>query len=184
MMQRGGGVFETRGCLLLHEFVLLGFSDGYDEWLNYYLETESPLSDIVLELSMCGSDVNKTISLLHSYCVEQNFDKMISHDKLRLFFKNAYYSNRMSKKEVLSAMYRLSLNIGEHGDFDGELWRSMHYLDYYYDLTLDGIIPMENFDFAFFSYLDNGTPLDSDLIWRKNTKRKPSLLDKIKSFFK
>ena len=31
---------------------------------------------------------------------------------------------------------------------------------------------MENFDFASFSYLDNGTPLDSDLIWRKSMKKK------------
>ena len=164
--------------------LLLGFSDGYDEWLNYYLEKESPLSDIVLELSLCGSDVNKTISLLHNYCAEQNFDKAVSHDKLRLFFKNAYYSNRMSKEEVLSTMYRLSLNIGDPGDFDIKLWGSMYYLDYYYGLALDGVIPMENFDFAFFSYLDNGTPLDSDLIWRKSMKKKPSLLDKIKSILK
>ena len=164
--------------------LMVGFSDGYDEWLNHYLEIESPLSDIVLELSLCGSDVNKTISLLHNYCAEQNFDKAVSHDKLRLFFKNAYYSNRMSKEEVLSTMYRLSLNIGDPGDFDIKLWGSMYYLDYYYSLALDGVIPMENFDFAFLSYLDNGTPLDSDLIWRKSMKKKPSLLDKIKSILK
>ena len=164
--------------------LMFGFSDGYDEWLNYYLETESPLSDIVLELSLCGSDVNKTISLLHNYCAEQNFDEVVSHDKLRLFFKNAYYSNRMSKEEVVSTMYHLAVRVSDHGDFDIKLWRSMCYLDYYYGLALDGIIPMENFDFAFFSYLDNGTPLDSDLIWRKSMKKKPSLLDKIKSILK
>ena len=95
--------------------------------------------------------------------------KMLSF-KLQLFFKNAYYSNRMSKEEVLSTMYRLSLNIGDPGDFDIKLWGSMYYLDYYYGLALDGVIPMENFDLAFFSYLDNGTPLDSDLIWRKSMK--------------
>ena len=85
---------------------------------------------------------------------------------------------------MLSTMYRLSLNIGDPGDFDIKLWGSMYYLDYYYGLALDGVIPMENFDFAFFSYLDNGTPLDSDLIWRKSMKKKPSLLDKIKSILK
>ena len=177
-------VIKREDSFYYMNLLLLGFFDGYDEWLNYYLETESPLSDIVLELSLCGSDVNKTISLLHNYCAEQNFDKVVSHDKLRLFFKNAYYSNRMSKEEVLSTMYRLSLNVGDPGDFDIKLWGSMYYLDYYYGLALDGVIPMENFDFAFFSYLDNGTPLDSDLIWRKNMKKKPSLLDKIKSILK
>ena len=164
-------VLKREDAFYYKNLLLLGFSDGYDEWLNYYLETESPLSDIVLELSLCGLDVNKIVSLLHNYCAEQNFDKVVSHDKLRLFFKNAYYSNRMSKEEVLSTMYRLSLNIGDPGDFDIKLWGSMHYLDYYYGLALNGVIPMENFDFAFFSYLDNGTPLDSDLIWRKSMKR-------------
>ena len=166
------------------KLLLFGFSDGYDEWLNYCLETESPLSDIVLELSLCDSDVRKTISLLHNFCAEQNFDEAVSHDKLRLFFKNAYYSNRMSKKEVLSTMHSLAVNVGAPYDFDIKLWGSMYDFVYYYDLALEGVIPMENFDFAFFSYLDNGTPLDSELIWRKSIKKKPSLLDKIKSIFK
>ena len=164
--------------------LLLGFSDGYDKWLNFYLETESPLSDIVLELSLCGSDVKKITSLLHNYCAEATFDEVASHDRIRLFFKEAYHSNRLSKKEVLSAMYHLSLNIGNPGDFDIKLWGSMYYLDYYYGLALDGVIPMENFDFSFFSYLDDGMPLDLDLIWRKSMKKKPSLLDKIKSILK
>ena len=164
--------------------LLLGFCDGYDDWLNYYLETESPLSDIVLELSLCGSDVNKTVSLLHNYCAEQKFDEIDSHDKLRLFFKDAYHSNRMSKEEVVSTMYRLSLNIGDPGDFDIKLWGSMYYLDYYFSLAEDGIIPRENFDFAFFSYLDNGTPIDTELIWKKQNKRKISLINKIKNMFK
>ena len=164
--------------------LLLGFSDGYDEWLNYYLETESPLSDIVLELSLCGSNLDKIVSLLHNYCAEQAFDETVSHDKLRLFFKEAYHSSRMGKEEVLSTMYHLALNVGDPGDFDTKLWGSMYYLDYYYGLAKDGTIPMENFDFAFFSYLDNGVPFDEDLIWKKQIKRKPSLINKIKNLFR
>ena len=164
--------------------LLLGFSDGYDEWLNYYLETESPLSDIVLELSLCGSDVKKIVSLLHNYCAAQKFDEAASHDRLRLFFKESYYTNKMSKAEIASTMYHLVCNIEEHAELDIDLWESMSYLDYYYGLAEDGTIPWENFDFVFFSYLDNGTPVDSDLIWKKNIKKKPSLLEKIKSVLK
>lgn len=47
-----------------------GFDDGYYEWLDGFLEKEDPLSDIVLELSLCGSNVDETIRLLHNYCAE------------------------------------------------------------------------------------------------------------------
>ena len=164
--------------------LMLGFLDGYDEWLNSYLESEDPLSDITLELSCCGSDVKKTVSVLHNYCAEQPFDESIACNKLRLFFKEAYYSNKMSKEEISSTLYHLALNIGDPGDFDIKLWGSMYYLDDYYSLAKDGIISWESFDYAFFSYLDNGAPLDSNLIWSKNVETKTSIFDKIKNIFK
>ena len=163
---------------------MLGFSEGYDEWLNSYLEIEEPLSDIVLELSFCTLDVNKTISLLHRYCEEQKFDKGAVADRLRLFFKEAYYSNRMSKEEIISSMHRLALNIGDPGNCDFDWWESMYYLDYYCSLAEDNIISKERFDAAFFSYLDNGTPLDLNFIWNRNSDEKLSLLDRIKRMLK
>lgn len=48
----------------------MGFDDGYYEWLDGFLTEEDPLSDIVLELSLCGSDVDEIIRLLHNYCAE------------------------------------------------------------------------------------------------------------------
>ena len=154
-----------------HKILLMtGLNDGYDEWLNYYLETENPLSDVVLELACCDSDVNKIISVLHNFCTEQPFDVAAVCDRVRLFFKNAYHANKMDKKEIVSTMYRLTLSVGDPGDFDIDLWGSMAYLSEYYSLTEEGMISWERFDFAFFSYLDNGTPLDSDLLWNANAK--------------
>ena len=60
---------------------------------------------------------------------------------------------------------------------------SMYYLDEYHSLAKDGIISWERFDFAFFSYLDNGTPVDSNLIWNRKATKKLSLLDRIKRIF-
>lgn len=164
--------------------LMLGISDGYDEWLNYYLETEDPLSNIVLELSCCGADINKTISLLHNYCNEQPFDESAACDKVRLFFKEAYYSKKMSKEYIANTMYRLALNIENSVDFNMCLWGSMFYFEDYLLLAKDGIISWESFDTVFFAYLNDGTPLDSNLIWSKNIETKPSLLDKVKSLFK
>ena len=92
--------------------------------------------------------------------------------------EDAYYSGRLSKEEILSTMYRLALNIGDPGDVDFEIWESMYYLDYYYGLAQDGVIPIENFDSAFFAYIDHGTPLNTELIWKKKPKRKHRCLKK------
>lgn len=167
-----------------NNLLALGFSDEYNEWLNCRLESDVPLSDIVLELSLCASDIAKTTSLLHSYYAEREFDKNLAHDKLRLFFKEAYYSNKMSKKDIASLMYRVAVNACEGREPNCDLWESMYHLNYYYALAEDGYIPWESFDFAFFSYLDGGTPVDSDRIWDKNATKKQSLPDKIKSIFK
>ena len=84
-----------------HKLLLAsGLDDGYDEWLNHYLESENPLSNIALELACCGSDINRTISVLHNFCAEQPFDEAAVCHRIRLFYKNAYYSNRMSKEET------------------------------------------------------------------------------------
>ncbi len=168
------------------QLLSLGYSDGFYEWFDSFLEADKPLSDIVLELACSGSDINKTISLLHNYCLEQPFDEAAACDKLRIFFKEAYHSNRMTKEEVVETMYRLALNVGDplDHDFNMDIWGDMYYFEYYYSLAQGDVISWERFDFAFFEYLDNGTPVDAKLIWKKNEYKKPSLLEKIKNIFK
>ena len=164
--------------------LMLGFSDGYDEWLNGYLEAENPLSNIVLELSCCGSDVEKSISILHSYCAEQPFDKSVSCDRLRRFFKDAYYASKMSKEEISSAFYTLSIHLGAPDGADADLWEGMYILDDYYALAKEGILSWEKFDLAFFSYLDNGIHMNPDQIWSEYTEARPSLWERIRTVFK
>ena len=161
--------------------LMLGFSDEFNEWYNSFLESEKPLSGIILDLA--GADTAETISLLHNYCAEQPFDEAVVCDKIRSFFKESYYSNRMNKEEIVSSMYRLALNIGDPGDFNIDLWGDMYYFEDLHSLAKNGIISFESFDSAFFAYLDNGTNVDLDLLVAKNETNKPSLLKKIKKLF-
>ena len=163
---------------------MCGLNDGYDEWLGRYLESENPLSDIVLDLSLCGSDINKIVSCLHDYCGKQDFDEKQVCEKLRLFLKDAYHSGRFSKDEVISYMYRFSNSHGDPFDFEEPLWYNMYYMDYYYSLTEDGIIPRKKFDCAFLSYLNNGIPIDKKKIWNYEKKTPGSMLRKILNFFR
>ncbi len=163
-------------CLLV-----LGFSDEYDEWFTSILESESPLSDISLILNDCGADVNKTISVLQSYRMNQSIDEAYVCNRLRLFLKGTYYSKKLDKSEVVSAMYLLASHIGDPGDFDMKLWGSMFYFEYYYSLAKDGILPFEKVDSSFFAYLDNGIEIDCQKLWESNTR--PTLWKRIKRFF-
>ena len=163
--------------------LLLGFSEEYDAWLDAHLNAESPLSDIVLELSLCGEDVRKTAALLHNYCAAEPFNTAVAIDQLRLFFKRAYDTGSMNVNEISAAMYQMALNAEDLDECVLPLWGSFYYLDYYRALVEDGVIPHENFDFAFFSYLNQGIPLDTDRIWQKPSPQKPSLLHKLKAFF-
>ncbi len=157
--------------------LILGIKDGYDEWLNYYLETEDPLSDIVLELSYSGSDMKRVVTLLHKYCQELPFDESVVSDKLRLFFKDAYYSNRMSREEILST-YHLARNLGCQSDFDINFFGYMCYLDDYYSLAKEGVISWDTFDSAFFEYLDSGDSAKLMNIWDENTESNTAEADK------
>ena len=83
-------------------------------------------------------------------------------------------------------MHQIALNIGDPADYDfnSDIWGTMYYLYDFYFLAKDGVISWGSFDFAFVKYLDNGTPVDEKLIWKKNEYKKPSLFEKIKNIFK
>ena len=158
----------TREDAFYYKILLMsGFSAGYDQWLDHHLEAEDPLSDVVLALACCGSDVNKTFAVLHNYCGSLPVDEAALCNRLRLFLKEAYDSNRMSKAEIAAAMYRFANHVGDPGDFDITIWGSMYYMKYYWDLAEDTILSWEIFDQAFFSYLNHGTPVDPTDIWNR-----------------
>ena len=166
-----------------HKVMLMtGLDDGYDEWLNQYLESENPLSDIILELACCGSDVRKTISVLHNFCVGQTVDEAVVCDKVRTYFRDAYYTNKMSKEEISYAMYRVTQNVSDLADMDIHIWGSMYYMVDFLSDAKDGMIFWESFDRVFFSYLDHGIPYDFDKVW--NRQKKVSILDYIKRILK
>ena len=107
-----------------HKILLMtGLDDSYDEWLNYYLESEDPLSDIVLELACCGSDVNKTISTLHSYCAEQPFDVADVCDRVRMFYHKAYYSYPRAIDTLQVGAIKAGQLLVEINSFGSQRWR-------------------------------------------------------------
>ncbi len=164
--------------------MILGISDGYNEWLDECLKTEDPISDLTLELSFCLSDTNKSISLLHNFCLEQPLDDSAVYDKFISFFKDEFYSGRMTREEISSYMSRLASNIDGPWELDYSLWGNMLCLDDYLSLAKEGIISWESYDSMFFSLLNNSTPTDSDNVANKGRRSTPSIFKKIKKLFR
>ena len=55
-------------CALYHKLMLYaGVTDSYDEWINKTLEQNESLEGVVLDLSFCSTDREKTISVLNEY---------------------------------------------------------------------------------------------------------------------
>ena len=148
-----------------------GLDDGYDAWLNGYLEEEDPLSDIVLNLVSCGSNMNETISCLNAYCGQKlEVDERSICDRLRNFLKDAYHSGRMSQREVVDAMYRIVQAHGDPGDCGFDIWGDFYYLEDNLDLVECGIVSEEVFHEAFLMFLNDGIPLDGT-IWERKSSR-------------
>ncbi len=162
-----------------------GIYDGYSDWLNYHLESEEPLSDIVLKLSFCGSNNNETIGLLHNYCLKNGFDGKNVCAKLRLFLKDAFYSGRMSKEVVISKMYLFAENVEETTfELDMNVWGDMFYMNEYYSFVLEKVLSEKMFDSAFFEYLNNGTPIVFSSLFSSAKETKESFFEKALKFFK
>ena len=150
-----------------------GLDDGYDAWLDAYLEAEDPLSDIVLNLISCGSKMNETISCLNAYCgLKPEVDERAICDRLRNFLKEAYHIGRMTQREVADAMYRIVLAHGDPGDFDFDIWGDFYYLEDCLSLAEDGIESKDVFDEAFFLFLNEGIPLSGTIWNRKPAEQK------------
>ena len=157
-----------------------GLDDGYDAWLDEYLEREDPLSGIVLDLALCGSDLNKTISCLNSFCGPRpELDERKLCERLRIFLKNAYHRGQMDQRIVVEAMYRIACAHGTPDDFELDIWGDFYYLEDYLTLAEDGLASRAHFDAAFQRFLNDGIPLEGT-VWQP--PQKPSLWERIKSW--
>lgn len=153
-----------------------GFTAEFDAWFDARLASDTPYSDIVVDLAMCRSDINETISLLRRYGDGKDFNETLLpalRERLRLFLKDAYHGGRLTKKETVDAMYSFAIAHGYPDDwnFNERLWGDMYYMSTCYEMAADGIASWENFDAIFLDYLDRGIPLIYDRIWQRPQDR-------------
>ena len=146
--------------------LLCGYWEEYDRWLDSYLETEEPLSDIVLELLDCRGDFKEIEYRLRLFCLEKPFNEEAVYERLRLFLRDKYKSGEWSKDDVMSALFRFSAKI-PFCDFQNDCSA----LSDYYDLAIEGIVSMARFDPIFERFLEDGKYFDTKDFWGEGEPR-------------
>lgn len=141
--------------------LLCGYWDNYEDWLNTYLETENPLSDIVLKLVDCGDDMKEVERALNLYCLEKAFDEESVYKMMRKELCDNYQNGVITKDEVASALFRFSQNIP-----DCYFQNCCGALSDYYELAQLGILDMKKFDAVLGRWLDNGCKFVMDEMMR------------------
>ena len=141
--------------------LLCGYWDNYDEWIDSFLETEDPLSNIVLDLLDCRGDIKEVEHRLNLYCLEAPFDEESVYIRLRLYLRDGYKNGNLTKDDVMSALFRFSQKI-PFCDFQNQCG----VLSDYCDLAENGILVMKEFDVELNRWLDQGGQVNIDPLWK------------------
>ncbi len=108
----------------------LGYCEELSDFINTALETQDPLSEIILELAFAENDLNTLVSLLSQYISDA--DTGIDYDgevfSMLLEFLRKKRKAGMSVKEMSTLMYRAAML---HPDCWDSVWYSMYIFDDY-----------------------------------------------------
>ena len=128
----------------------VGLSDTYQTEIECAIEQEALLSGLLLDLALCLSDINKTISVLDGYIAGREADEEQVYEMLLSELRKLYLSDAISLQQAAEAL----LTIQESESlYCGEGWSDLLFLSYEYDDVKDGYCSMEDFLKLFLKFL-------------------------------
>lgn len=161
-----------------HQIMLCeGFHEEYDQELNDVLEKADPIPQPELDLALCMSDPNKTISILNNYVADHPADGNQVYEMVLGKMRQLYTDKVMSAHQLANLMY----SIADSWDMilDGP-WDEMRHLIYNADLANTGIISQDEFLSAFDLFLKTGQ--HSDIFAQRSKKEKEARVMKNQKF--
>ncbi|MBE5773702.1 MAG: hypothetical protein E7337_07185 [Clostridiales bacterium] len=142
--------------------LISGHAEEYDHIIENLLETQNPLSDVVLELSFCTRDRIKTLSVLNDYlsaASESDIDYNGSVFHMTLGFLNRLYAaGTLSIDALTEHMHRIA-QASEHWLEDP--WATMNNMwDYHLEARCGEFITLPDFTVKIERFLTFGECFD------------------------
>ena len=137
--------------------LLVGIRDKLDEAFDHALETEEPLSDLILSLSTCISDDEAVLSVLQEYIWDHTIDEQVVYHMIRGDFRQRRLSGQMTRAEVTEYLYGIVLSLDK---CFVDPWYDLTTPDHAFELWRDGFISEGAFNQCFDAWLLRGENLD------------------------
>lgn len=136
--------------------LLCGYKDEMEQYVDNALAEQNPLSDIVLELAMAGSDDKKILSVLNEYLMQVN-DSDIDYNKTVFdlvisFLKREYVEYAMPMKAITDLMHRIAYYTERYFE---DPWHTMYIMgDLFYEAE-EGYTDKEDYQRKFDAFLND-----------------------------
>lgn len=163
---------------IYYKYLLIcGYSDELNEYINICLNDEIPISDIILNLSTCGSDNKKILSALNDFTLkvsDEEIDYDTVFDLVLTFLRTQYHKNKLSVEKITDLMYKISDLTEKISD---NPWWTMFTIGSLYSEAKHGHITMESFMDIFENFINNGICIEPHNI--KAPTHKPSFFKRL-----
>lgn len=141
--------------------LICGYTEELDTFVDAALKKQEPITDIILNLAFCGSDLCRSLSVLKEY-IQQVNESEIDYDTVFQyvlpFLRRKYYDEKMPIDQLIDIMFLIAYETDKYFD---EPWQTMYLLGDYYEAAKSGYCyDMDDIMCKCNAFLQNGIPLD------------------------
>lgn len=124
--------------------LLCGYPEEVNQAISTALDHQNPIEPDILDLSVCGNDAKKQLSVLNAILAREG-EELLDHQavfELVRQFLHQQYTSGMDIPALVKLMYRIAIETGWQ---DEEPWNTLFLMEDYYDDAQWGINGMEDF---------------------------------------
>lgn len=142
-----------------------GFKEDVDKWIENFINNNTPLEGIYLDLACCYSNLNEAISCLHNYVGENPINDKEVCTRLRKFIKEKLKNNEITIEQATNALIIFGSDRIYH-----EFWSDFFMVGIFEDYVMRGFLDKEKFLDMVRNFINTGERLDSDKFWKSRDK--------------